>query len=339
MMNRKLQLLILIFAALIIPSLVHAADKVTVKIAKVADVAIYPERSAPATVVSLNQSVISAQIAAKVDELSVLVGDLIEKGGPLAKLDCSDHELSYQESIASLEALQTKRDLAKRRLERTRQLTIKQSVAEEILDERESDYAVLSSELKGSQAEIKMKKLEQSRCIVTSPFRALVVERVSAVGEFVNVGTALVKVIDIENIEVSAQVSSRDSDQVSQASKLYFEHNNIRTLVKLRSIVQAINAETRNREVRLIFSDSQVLPGTAGKLIWSDERTHIPSELLVRRNGELGVFTVEGNVAKFNTIPTAQAGRASATSLTKDAHVVTEGHFSLKESVPVEIVN
>jgi len=122
---------------------VIAAEKVTVKTARISEVAIDPERSAPATVISLTESVISARIAARVDELSVLVGDIVEKGGDLAKLDCADYELAYRESVARLEALQTRRDYAKRRVERTRQLIAKQSIAEEILDERESDYAVL----------------------------------------------------------------------------------------------------------------------------------------------------------------------------------------------------
>ena len=316
-----------------------AADKITVKAAKVSEVAIYPEHSAPASTVSLNESVISAQIAARVDALLVRVGDIIEKGGILAKLDCTDYVLSRHESSARLQALQTKQELAKHRLERTRQLALKQSVAEEILDERESDYAVLGAELRGIEAEITIKKTDESRCIVSSPFRALVIERTSSVGEFVGVGTALVKIMDIDMTEISAQVSSRDIEQVSHADELYFEHDDIRYRVKLRAIVQAINTETRNLEVRLSFKDAHALPGASGKLFWRDKRAHIPGDLLVRRNGELGVFTVEGNVAKFNSMPLAQGGRASATTLANDARVVIKGHFSLKEAVPVEIVN
>lgn len=329
----------MIFPVFTLSAIVYAADKITVKTAKISEVAIYPERSAPATVVSLNESVISARIVARVDELSVRVGDIIEKGGVLARLDCEDYVLAHLESIARKEALETKRDLASRRVERTRQLILEQSIAEEILDERESNYAVLGSELRGIQAEIKRKKLDQSHCTVLSPFRALVIERASAVGEFVSVGTALVKVMDIDKTEISAQVLSRDSTQISQASKLYFEHDNIRYPVKLRSIVQAIDAETRNREVRLMFNDSHALPGATGRLIWQDERAHIPGDLLVRRHGELGVFTVEKNIARFNSMPTAQAGRASVTVLADDVRVVIEGHYSLTEAAPVDIVN
>ena len=338
-MIRLFQASVTIFTVITLSGYTYAAERVTVKTAKVSEVAIYPERSAPATVVSLNESVISARIAARVDELSVRVGDIVAKGGNLAKLDCSDYELAYHESVARLEALQTRRDFAKRRLERTRQLIAKQSVAEEILDERKSDYAVLGSELKGIQAEIKMKKLDHSRCTVTSPFRGLVIERASAVGEFVNVGTALVKIMDIDNTEISAQVLSRDASQLNQTSSLFFEHNGVRYPVELRSILGAINAETRNRESRLIFTDTHALPGATGKLVWRDKRAHIPGDLLVRRHGELGVFTVEKNIARFNSIPSAQAGRASATALADDVRVVIEGHYSLTEAVPVDIVN
>jgi multidrug efflux system membrane fusion protein len=338
-MKKLLQAAITIFTVIIFSVHAYAADTVTVKTARVSEVAIYPERSAPAEVVSLNESIISARIAARVDELSVRVGDIVEKGGNLAKLDCSDYELAYHESVARQEALQIRRDFAKRRMERTRQLIEKQSIAEEILDQRESDYAVLGFELKGIGAEIKMKKLDQSRCTVTSPFRALVIERASAVGEFVNVGTALVKIMDIDNTEISAQVISRDATQLKQANKLFFEHNGIRYSVELRSILGAVNTETRNRESRLIFTDTHALPGATGKLVWRDKRAHIPGDLLVRRNGELGVFTVENNIARFNSIPGAQAGRASSTLLADDVRVVIEGHYSLTEAAPVDIIN
>ncbi len=336
-MQKLLQVSITIFATLFVHA--HAAQRVSVKTAMLSEVAIYSERSAPATVVSLNESVISARILARVDELSVRVGDIVEKGGILAKLDCSDYEFAYREAVAKLEAQKIRRDFAKRKLERTHQLFTKQSVSEAILDERESSYAVSGHDLKGMQAEINMKKLDRSRCTVTSPFRALVVERASAVGEFVDVGKALVKIIDIDNAEISAQVLDRDAMQLSKTSTLFFEHGGVRYPVKLRSILGVINAETRNRESRLIFTDTYALPGTTGKLVWRDNQAHIPGDLLVWRNGKLGVFTVEKNIAQFNVMPSAQAGRASATELADNVRVVIEGHYSLTEAIPVDIVN
>ncbi|MEM6998656.1 MAG: efflux RND transporter periplasmic adaptor subunit [Pseudomonadota bacterium] len=335
-MTRVLTILIFI---LLIPPSVLAEEKINVNMATIADVAIYPERSAPATVISMNESTISARITAEVKELPVRVGDIVESGSTLAKLDCSDYKLASRESNARIAALKAQIELAKRRLERTKTLTLKQSVSEELLDERESALAVLNADIRGARADLEMAKVNESRCIVSSPFRALIVERNSAVGQFTNIGTALVKIMDIEQLELSAQAFSHDTQQISNSDNLVFEHAGKRYPVKLRTVIPAINTETRNREVRLLFESETALPGAAGKLLWRDTRAHIPGEFLVRRNGELGVFSIKDNVAHFISIPSAQAGRASPTTLPIDTPLVIEGHFSLKESDTVSVIN
>ncbi len=216
---------------------------------------------------------------------------------------------------------------------------MKKSVSEEILDERESDLAVLNTDYRGAMSKVKMARLNESRCIVKSPFRALINERSSAIGQYANTGTALVKIIDIEQLEISAQVFNRDSEQISLADELFFEHADARYPVSLRTVIPAINSETRNREVRLLFINGQALPGAAGKLIWRDNGAHIPGEYLVRREGELGVFTIENDIARFIPIPSAETGRASPTSLSIETSIVTEGHFSLKAGDAVTIAD
>ncbi len=311
----------------------------TVKTAALAELAIYPERSAPATVVSLNESLISSRIQAQVTEIPVRVGDIVEQDSVLAKLDCADYRLASKEISASLESLKSQIELANRRLERTRKLTLKQSAAEELLDEREADLSVLQANLRGTKTKLDMAKINESRCTVTSPFRALVLERSSAVGQYANIGTALVKIIDIEQLEISAQIFTDDSDQITQADALYFEHNDRLYPIRLRTISPAINTATRNREARLLFMDGPALPGAAGKLVWKDSRAHIPGEYLVRRDKGLGVFTVKQDKAEFVNIPSAQAGRASPTELPVDTPIVIEGHYSIKHNDTVSVRN
>lgn len=331
--------LISVLNLLAIPVHINAAESSRVKIASIADVAIYPQRSAPAVVMSLNESVLSAQLDARVDKLPVRVGDVVQQGDTLAQLDCSDYILARRQSIARLEALEARFNLAKRRLQRTRQLSLEQSVAEEALDQHEAEHAVLHAELKDMQAELEIKKLNESRCSITSPFHALVIERISAPGEFVKIGSALLRVMDLHAIEISAQILNRDTEQIRHNKALFFEHDDLRYPVKLRTILQTINPETRNRQGRLVFLDRHALPGATGKLIWRDNRAHIPSHLLVHRDGELGIFTVEDNIARFNPIPKAQAGRSNIIDLSDEKKIVIEGHLSLTEARPVDIID
>ena len=114
--------------------LVFAQQTIKVETALLSEIAIYPKRSAPATVVSLNATGVAAEIPAKIQVITVRVGDIVEKDQVLVHLKCIDYELEQDEAEARLMSFGARIDLAKRRLQRTRKLTEKQSVSEELLD-------------------------------------------------------------------------------------------------------------------------------------------------------------------------------------------------------------
>lgn len=305
--------------------------------AALADIAVYPQRSAPATVVSLNATAVSAEIPAKIQALNVRVGDIVEKGEVLVSLKCVDYELAETEAAAGLKALEARIELAKRRLARTRQLTMKQSVSEELLDERESDLAVLLADRAAARASLAMAKEKVANCEIESPFRALVTERSSSVGNYAEVGKPLVRILDVDQLEISAQVNDGDVAQLRDVTQLNLQHEGNSYPVELRAILPSINSETRNREVRLLFQNGPALPGAAGKLIWRDTRPHLPGNLIVRRDGGLGAFVVKNQRARFIALPGAQAGRASPVMLELDTEVITVGQFSLNDNDAVVI--
>lgn len=316
---------------------VLAEQEVGIRTLPLSEIALYPGRSAPATVVSLNEATVSAQIDARVTELPVRVGDVVDAGALLATLDCQDYQLRRQAAAARLEALDARIVLAKRRVKRTERLLKKQSISEEALDERQADLAVLRADLRGAQADLEAAKLNESRCSVVSPFRALILERKSSVGDYATSGHPLIEILDLDSLEVSAQVFAQDARYVKDVEKFYFEQGGQRYPLTLRTVLPSINTVTRNREVRLLFESSAALPGAAGKLFWRDVRPHVPANLLVKRDGQIGVFTVSGDRAQFIATPTAQAGRASPVDLPMLTPLVIEGHLGLRDADQVEI--
>ena len=315
----------------LLPPALQAEGPIKVRTSLLSEVATYPLRNAPATVVSLNATGIAAEIPAKIIALDARVGDIVEKDQELVRLKCIDYELEREGAKARLESLDARIDLAKRRLERTRKLTMKQSVSEELLDERESDLAVLSADRLAARATYNLSRVHVATCVIKSPFRALVTERTSSVGNYADVGKPLVRILDIEQLEISAQVYARDAEQLKGADDLVFRHDDLAYPVKLRAILPSINSETRNQEVRLLFQNGPALPGAAGKLSWRDKRPHVPGNLIVERNGNLGVFLFENNRARFVALPEAQAGRASPTDIPVSSTLVSVGHFGLND--------
>jgi len=331
--------LLLLLTCGIATSAASAAGPVTVKSALLGELAVYPERTAPASVLSLNESTISAEIAANVMEIPVRVGDIAEAGSKLLVLDCADYTLAERRARATVESQDARLGLAAKQLERAKLLEQQQSVAVEAVDVRTSELAVLESDKRIAMANRDMAARNVSRCEVVSPFRGLVTERISAVGEFAAAGTPLLKILDLTAIEVSAQVSSDEVVQIGKAGQIYFSYADQRYPLKLRTVLPAINPSTRNQEVRLEFERDVAITGAAGKLIWSDYRPHIPADLLVNRDGRLGIFINSNGTARFHPLEAAQAGRSTPVDLPADTQIIIEGHFSLQDNAGVQVTN
>ncbi len=331
-----------VFAAVVSLSLassfLFAQEAVRVSTARVDEIAIYPQKNAPATVHSLNEAAISTEIAARIQAIFVRVGEVVKRDALLARLDCTDYLLIRDEARARLASLAARIALAERRLQRTEQLTMTQTVAEELLDERQSDLAVLAAEQRAARAALEMAKADIARCDVTSPFHAVITERVSAEGEFAGRGTPVVRLIDIDALEIAAQVPIPDTEQLTTVAALFFEDSARRYPLALRTVVPAVNTTTRNREVRLVFEDTPALPGAAGKLTWQDNRPHIPGKLLVRRGDDLGVFIYDNGKARFHVLDHAQQGRATVVNLPLDSRVITEGQYSLQDGQAIRVM-
>ena len=323
---------------LLLPPVSGGQNAVPVKTARLANIAIYPGKFAPATVVSLNNTAVSTQVGARVDEISVRVADIVEPGSVLARLDCRDFELARKQADAKIASLKARIELAQRRLARTETLVDKQTVSEELLDEREADLAVLQADYQGALSQLDKSKLDISRCMIVSPYKAVITARTGSVGEFAQKGTKLFEIVDIGQLEISAQVPATDIEQVITVKDLYFEDSTGRYDVELRALAPTVNTQTRNREARLLFTDAAALPGAAGKLIWQDNRPHISARLLVRRQDSLGVFIVDKGKARFHALPGANQGRAAPTALPADTRVVTEGQYGLQEGEAVKVI-
>ncbi|MCB1748987.1 MAG: efflux RND transporter periplasmic adaptor subunit [Gammaproteobacteria bacterium] len=316
----------------------HAADGVPVRVAPLSAIALYPEHTAPATVVSDNTIELSAEIAARVVEFQPRVGDVVDQGAVVARLDCRDYRLELEAARAEVEVLAARLALAERRLTRARELEARQSLAVEILDEREAERTVLIGQIKVAEARIARDEVAASRCVITSPFRALLRERLAPLGDYVGVGDPVAALIDVEGVELSAEVLAGDVATLRSRETLGFVAGGRRYPVRLRVAVDALSTGTRNRELRLVFTAERPLVGTPGELSWADQRAHVPGRVLVRRGERLGLFVVTDGRARFVALPEAQEGRASAVELPPDSAIVVDGHYALNDGDRVQLL-
>ncbi len=329
--------LLLITFALTALTPAFADDPIPVVTQPLYELALYPESTSAAQVVSLNNSVIAAQVGGLVAEVPVRVGDTVKAGAVLVKLGCKDMELEYEKLKAEHQATQAKLELAQWHLKQSELLASQRTLPMEKVQERRAELAVLRGDLAADMTGIKIAERQMASCLVKAPFAGIVTERSISVGQLVSNGTALVHLLDLGQTEVSAQVASRDIAALRVAGELAFEHEGQRYPLKLRAVLPAIQAQTGTQEVRMDFIGKRGQPGAAGRLVWQNPTLHIASDQLVKRDGQLGVFTEQAGAAHFHPLPDAQNGRPAVIGLSPDTPIIVSGQYGLNEGSRVKV--
>ena len=196
-----------------------ARDSASVSVAPLSEIAIYPQKTAPATVISLNETALSTEIGARIESIPARVGEVVEKGALLAELDCTDYILSRDETDAQVAALDARLELAEKRLQRVEKLARQQTVAEEMLDQRASELAALRADRRAAAARLQRARADVGRCKLLSPLHAVITRRIAAEGEFADRGTPVLELVDRERLEIAAQVPAGDVKRLQSISK------------------------------------------------------------------------------------------------------------------------
>jgi len=298
-------------------------------------VALYPGREASAQVVALNEARIAAEISGRIEALAVEAGQTIARGALIAQIDCRDYQLARDQAQAARAAADSRLALANQQLDQARALQDRGFVSKEALASRETEVSVRRADVLQARAQLNSAEHAVGKCEVRAPFPAIVRARLGQVGELAAPGTPLATLIDTRRIEVTAQVQLRDSASLTDTREIRFEGDGGARPVALVRISPAIDRQARTVEARLRFPGPALPPGAQGRILWRDTRPHLPAELIVRREGRLGVFVVNGGRAHFTALAGAQEGRPVAVDLPQAARVVVKGQLLLHDGAPV----
>ena len=293
-------------------------------------------RSVPAEVISLRKSTVAAQLTSTVTARPILVGDLVEQDSRLAQLDCADSNLLLEQSYAVLEALQTNRTLASQQLERLEKLNKTKNASEEEINQKQAELDVVKAEINAQNIAIRMGQRQIDKCNITSPFKGVITQVFTEIGNFVVPGTKIASITDLDNIELSAQINSGELDQIREAAQLFFLYREQLFPVTARTVLNVVDPISQNRHMRLRFDGNKPLPGSSGRLQWMPEGNILPASLIVSRNDVFGIFIVDKSIpgkptARFIPIPDAIPGRPVTLDMNRSTLIVTDGRHALED--------
>lgn len=323
---------------------VGAQQLESVSVIRFGDLAQTQERDASARVESLDQAVVAAEVAARVLDVPVHVGEVLVEGQVLVELDPADFRLALQAAEARLEVARAGQDMARLRAERARRLAPDQFVSEDQLLEAETRLRQAQAERAGAEVELQRAELMLSRTTIVSPYDAVVQARLTSAGALAAPGTPLVELVATERLEVSSGLANALVDGLLQSERIEFLDGGDSYPVRVLRVSPLISPGARQREVRLGFIESAPPPGSQGRVVWTDPRPVLPADYVVQRDNDLGVLLVDseqgtGSIAtvRWHALPQADAGRSIQVDLATDSLLIGEGRQRVQPGDSVRI--
>ncbi|MEW5967656.1 MAG: efflux RND transporter periplasmic adaptor subunit [Pseudomonadota bacterium] len=314
-----------------------AAAAVSVHAVPVREAALHPRLTAQAQVTSRNISKLAAQISARIAALPVEAGQRVARGAAVARLDCRDYQIALKQAQAGLGVAEARLKLAVSQMKRSDELASQGFISGDALEQRRTELNIAQADRELAASQVASAQSGVGKCVITAPFPAIVEAVPGNVGELAIPGTPLVILWDEQSLEVSAQVQAKDAGSLAQARSIAFHTPDGVYALNLKRVSPALSGASRTQEARLAFADKAAKPGATGQIQWQNATPHIPADLLVTRDGRLGVFVLEGGRANFKPIEGAQEGRPAPIDAAEDMVLITEGRFALQHGQPVKI--
>ena len=208
---------------------------------------------------------VAARINGAVVSMPTAVGDRVKKGEVIATL-AQERLTAKRDKYAA--ALMTRRamvqvaqaEYSKKNQELRRMANLRKSSAfsrarfEDLERDAEARRASLTerrSQLKEAKAELDQAAIDLYNSNIRAPYDGVVSQKHTEVGAYVNVGNRVVTLISDNDIEVEAEVPSRQIPGLIPGAQVRFElDDGTRHRARVRSVVPSENVRTRTRPVR-----------------------------------------------------------------------------------------
>ncbi|MFN3210043.1 MAG: efflux RND transporter periplasmic adaptor subunit [Roseovarius sp.] len=261
------------------------------------------------TVASARVSALSAEIAGKVTRVDVDSGSHVESGETLVELDSALVRLSERQAAAAVREAEAELTDAQRRFGIAERLAGQSTLSENELRARRTEVEVDTAVLERLQAEREVQAYRLARHAITAPFPGAVARRLTEVGAWVEPGTAVVELVDMQNLRIDVPVPQEHFQRLSEGTEVSVRFDAIPDqsfAARFQSLVPVSETTARTFLARVVLTGDapSLMPGMSAQVTFrlptGEQHAVIPRDGLVRYpDGRTVVWVVEedGDVA------------------------------------------
>ncbi|WP_026374748.1 efflux RND transporter periplasmic adaptor subunit [Aestuariibacter salexigens] len=250
----------------------------------------------PGTVVSRVDADIAAEVTGRLIWIAE-VGESVEKGDVLARIDDHRLTLEHEQNEANVLKWQSRVNLLERKQQRFSAMLKNNSGSRDEYDEAMSELEVAKQELAQAQINTRLTRYQLDRTEVKAPFKAMVVERLQVPGEFTGVGQNVLRIVDMDNIEASIRAPLSAVPYLTSNMEVTVSGRNIERQESIRAIVPVGNASSRMMEVRVALQPGDFAIGSAVRVALPHSDYHlattVPRDALVLRKAGAFIYALD----------------------------------------------
>jgi len=240
--------------------------------------------------------VVKAETAGSIRDLDVFEGEIVEKGQVLARLNIEDRQAKYDEAKALVAQREIEFDAANKLAKKGFQSEISKAQAQ--------------AELDAAKAQRQEWRIELNRTAITAPFSGVFHSQQVELGDFVEKGSTIGTITDLDPVLVVADVSEREVSRIAVGTtasvKLITGQEEQGKIVYIGSVAKEAT-RTFRVEVEITQTGNAIREGMTAevRLPTSQTKAHVisPGFLTLSDTGSVGLKVVDAdNVVRFHQI-------------------------------------
>lgn len=276
--------------------------------------------------VASTNSVVASRIPGLIVEVFVQIGDRVNQGDPLVRLDTEllgielrAADASRNEAATGLTVAEADLALARQAFERIERLKSSPAFSQGQFNDLERQLQRAQGQIAQAQARIRSADVSIARsrynlqnASILAPFSGTILERQAQPGEYINTGSAVVSLLDQAHLEIVADVPASYINGLPEGREITVRLTGGEDYpVKVRAVLPRKSVATRTRPVRLTapftetMSKGQIAPFAVGQSVTvlvpvSEEKSvlTVPKDALVQGRGGWIVYIAEEGKAQ-----------------------------------------
>ena len=297
----------------------------------------------PTTLEGERSAVLVPKVQGRIADVFVRIGDQVQMGTPLLKIEEADYYAAYKESKAAMRLIEIQLKQAQLNLERFQQLLAEKAVTQSQYEEVETGTRLAEGQLERATIGWEIAGSRLNETTLRAPFSGTITARNVEIGEMLggNIQRPPLMISSLKTIRFKASVGESAVSAISTDSEASLQVlNNQPFPVKITRMNQAVDPVTNTVEIEGTFDNSehQFLHGQSAQLLIKNSQEVIVVDrkaLLNRKDQTADVFVLlEDNTVQKKNIRYGRSNEGLVpvlSGLLEGEQILVAGHSRLKD--------